>query len=198
MNKKRLFISIALINFLFGLIAAHAISATWTIEAVDAPKSFNNISSRAIATDSYGNPHIVYGMDHLYYAYHDGMNWHYETVDSLFGVGSYAAIAIDTFNNVHISYYDSVDNILKYATKSLGYWVSETVDGSGNGGSYTSIALDSLGKVHISYYGYYALKYATNASGSWITSTKGACGAYCYTSIAIDSLNKVHISFNDI
>ena len=66
-------------------------------------------------------------------------------------------------------------------------------------GEYTSIALDSTDKVHISYYdGYpsYNLKYATNASGSWTTTTvdsKGAVGKY--TSIALDTSGKAYISY---
>ena len=38
---------------------------------------------------------------------------------------------------------------------------------------YTSIAVDSGGKVHISYYDdtNAALKYATNTTGAWVTTT---------------------------
>ncbi len=152
MDKKVLLISIALINFLFGLIAAHAISATWTTEAVDAPKSFSDFYSRAIATDSYGNPHIVYGRDHLYYAFYDGISWHYETVDSSFGVGSHASIAIDASNKVHISYYDIYNYGLKYATNATGVWETELIDTGNEGfGQYTSIATDSYGNIHISH-----------------------------------------------
>ena len=67
-------------------------------------------------------------------------------------------------------------------------------------GSYTSIATDSNNKVHISYRDNYtpALKYATNASGSWETSTiDSADWGGGFTSIAIDSNNKVHISYCD-
>jgi hypothetical protein len=52
--------------------------------------------------------------------------------------------------------------------------------------------------VHISYYDATNddLKYATNASGSWVfqpVDTAGYVGEY--TSIALDSNNNVHISF---
>ncbi len=42
----------------------------------------------------------------------------------------------------------------------------------------------------------YDLKYATNASGAWVTSTIDSAGDVG-TSIAIDSSNNVHISYYD-
>ena len=65
---------------------------------------------------------------------------------------------------------------------------------------YTSLATDASGKVHISYYDYdnSNLKYATNASGAWVTTTVDSDGVVgLYTSIAIDSGVKVHISYYD-
>jgi len=176
--------------------------AEWTIEAADAPKAISYLDQRAIAVDGYDRPHVAYGGDHLYYAYFDGSQWQYETVDSSPGVGAYASIAIDSNNNVHISYQDSYPNgDLKYATNASGAWVASTVDSSGDVGGYTSIAIDSNNNVHISYqdsYPNYDLKYATNASGTWVASTVDSAGNVGeYTSIAIDSNNKAHISYFD-
>jgi hypothetical protein len=58
--------------------------------------------------------------------------------------------------------------------------------------------VDSINKVHISYYDAtnQDQKYATNASGSWVTQTidsEGNVGGF--TSLAVDSNNKVHISY---
>jgi hypothetical protein len=52
----------------------------WTIECVDCPKQFSNMTDRSLALDLAGHPHIAYGREDLYYAYHDGSVWHYETV----------------------------------------------------------------------------------------------------------------------
>ena len=76
-------------------------------------------------------------------------------------------------------------------------WTIEIVD-SNNTGSLNSIALDSADNAHISYCdaGNGDLKYATNASGSWVLTTVDSgrhVGAH--TSIALDSADHVHISY---
>jgi hypothetical protein len=185
------------------LILAPAVTEAWTTGEVDAPKIFSNFYSRAISIDSSGNPHIAYGEDHLYYAYHDGSSWNYETVDSSTGVGQFASIALDSSGKVHISYYDWTNGHLKYATNLSGSWVAVTVDSSGDVGVNTSIAIDSLNNVHISYYDWINdnnghLKYATNSSGSWVAVTVDGSGDVgLYSSIAMDSSDKVHISYYD-
>src|SRR3990170_2826158 len=118
-----------------GVVGQVDVWADWQIECVDCPKNFGTSS---IAIDSFNRPHITYGGDHLYYAYHDGTQWQYETVDNSPGVGQYASIAIDSSNKVHIGYYGA-DN-LKYATNASGVWVTSTIDSTGGVGQYTSIA----------------------------------------------------------
>src|SRR3989338_5395664 len=184
------------------LLLPSASFAEWTIEAVDAPKIFTVPYQRAIAVDGYDKPHAAYGRDRLYYAYFDGSQWQYETVDSSPGVGYYASIALDSNNKLHISYYDENNQDLKYATNTSGAWVVSMVDSSAIVGMYTSIAVDSDNKAHISYFDSTNkdLKYATNASGAWVSSTIDGSGSGSvgrYTSIAIDSDNKVHISYFD-
>ena len=184
------------------LLLPSASFAEWTIEAVDAPKIFTVPYQRAIAVDGYDKPHVAYGRDRLYYAYFDGSQWQYETVDSSPGVGYYASIALDSNNKVHISYYDENNQDLKYATNTSGAWVVSMVDSSDVAGMYTSIAVDSDNKAHISYYYYDEtnghLKYATNVSGAWVVSTVDSAAIVgMYTSIAVDSDNKAHISYFD-
>ena len=115
-------------------------SALWTIEAVDAPKSFNQLSQRAIAVGKTTNfPHIAYGGDNLYHAYFDGTQWQYETVDNSSSVGENASITLDSSGKVHISYFDYTNGDLKYATNASGAWVTIVVDSAGNVGRYNSI-----------------------------------------------------------
>jgi hypothetical protein len=51
-----------------------------------------------------------------------------------------------------ISYYDFVNDDLKYASFNGLYWDIQTIDSSGDVGGYTSLALDSSGNPRISYY----------------------------------------------
>jgi hypothetical protein len=156
--------------------------ASWTTQGVDTPKSFSNMSSRSIAIDkTTGYPHIAYGEDRLYHAYHSGSQWVYETVDASPGVGQYASIAVDSNGKIHISYWDAINGELKYATNMLGVWQAVILD-SGKVGQFASIAIDGGNKVHISYNDAANgdLKYATNASGSWVLAAVDSAGNVGY------------------
>ncbi|RJQ19377.1 MAG: hypothetical protein C4560_06135 [Nitrospiraceae bacterium] len=196
---------IGVLLFLFiAVLTALPVTASdeWTIEAVDAPSMFFNSYNRATAIDKITDqPHIVYGGDRLFHAFFDGTQWQYETVDNSSSIEQDASIAIDSNNSIHISYYDSTNKILKYATNASGAWVVLTIDAAGDARSLSSIAVDSEDKVHISYYdsSNSSLKYATNASGLWVIYTIDSLGDVGLNpSIAIDSNNNVHISYYDV
>ena len=115
-------------------------------------------------------------------------------------MGYDTSIAIDSNNQVHISYYDKTNGDLKYITNASGIWVTAIIDSTGDVGEFTSIAIDSNNQVHISYYDVTnsSLKYATNISGTWIATMLDSAGDIGrYTSIAIDSNNYAHISYLD-
>ncbi|MFC1788540.1 hypothetical protein ACFLZE_01330 [Thermodesulfobacteriota bacterium] len=78
--------------------------------------------------------------------------WSIETVDSDGSVGLYSSIAIDSSDNVQISYSDGDNEDLKYTTDASGEWVAETVDSDGSVGWFPSIAIDSNNHPHISYF----------------------------------------------
>ena len=111
--RKALSLSLVLAFLLTPLLALQATPAAadgWVIECVDCPKQFGGGS---LQLDAEGHPHIAYGGDHLYYAWHDGGSWHYETVDESPGVGSYASLALDGGGYPHISYNDDTNEDLK-------------------------------------------------------------------------------------
>ena len=147
-------------------------------------------------------------MTDITFQYYDDGNtgdWSKTTIDNIDGpYGKYTSIAIDSNDNVHISYLNESDDDMKlmYATDASGSWVTTIVDSTGRVGEYTSIAIDSNDKVHISYQdsadGNY-VKYATDVSGVWVNTTiAGGSGSSSatYPSIAIDSADNVHISYS--
>jgi len=83
---------------------------------------------RSLAVDGDNEPHIAYGGDHLYYAWHDGVTWQSETVDPAWGVGLYASLSLESSGVPHISYLDSINQDLKYAHLDGSRWDIETVE----------------------------------------------------------------------
>jgi len=185
-----------------------AFSTVWggtntTLDTVGFTGEFNSI-----AVDSNDKTHVAY-----YYAYNSGTiedlrygtdksgSWVFTTLDSTDSVGMYTSIALDSNDNVHISYYDDTNNDLKYATDKSGSWVYTTIDFTGDVGKDTSIAVDSNDSIHISYYDATNsdLKYGTDKNGSWVLTsvdTPGDVGQH--SAIATDSNDDVHISYNDV
>ncbi|MBI3811422.1 MAG: hypothetical protein HY283_04360 [Nitrospirae bacterium] len=189
---------------------------------VDAPAGGNVGQYTSIAVSSTGVVHISYYDQTnaaLKYATCSATctnpaNWTAITVDKpANNVGQYTSIAVSSTGVLHISYWDSNAQDLKYATCSAtctnpANWTKIAVDTTGNVGQYTGIAVSSTGVVHISYYDQtnVALKYATCTSGctvvanwSMVTADKAAGSTQTlgdYTSIAVDGDGTPHISYH--
>ena len=128
--------------------------------------------------------------------------WENFTIDSSADVGQYSSVAVDSNNELHISYYDVSSGNLKYASNSGGSWSNYPIDTTAAiVGKYTSLDIDSNDNVHISYGDLNAwnLKYATNVAGSWsrsIIDNGGSNGqAGMYSSLEIDSNDLIHVSY---
>ncbi|MED5291045.1 MAG: Ig domain-containing protein, partial [Candidatus Thermoplasmatota archaeon] len=200
-------------NLLYATCATNCYYAySWSKTIVDHIGDVGDYASMAI--DSNDVLHISYydaTNTNLKYATcssscSSGSSWSKITIESSSGdVGKYNSIAIDSNDALHISYRDSTNDDLKYATcssscSSASSWTTSTIDSVGNVGSRTSIAIDSNDAVHISYHDITNgdLKYATDQSGSWANTTVDSVGTVGkYTSIAIDSNDVVHISYYD-
>jgi hypothetical protein len=107
---------------------------TWTVQPVDAPKYFTNMTDRSLAFKTNDTPCAAYGGDGLYYACLNPSTdtWEITLVDPSIGVGQYAALAfyadISTHQtNAYISYYDANNGTLKLAYTFSGAWHYLTV-----------------------------------------------------------------------
>lgn len=120
------------------------------------------ISDTSIALDSAGYAHIAYylgGRNTIKYATNAEDYWVAEEIEESYAGsrGKHTSIAIDSNDNIYISYYkeSSTYSALKIVRTVYGTWRDQTIEERGDDdgtGKYTSIAIDSLGRVHVSYY----------------------------------------------
>ena len=110
-----------------------------------------------IVVDSNDKIHIVwrnYSSGSIMHLTNAGGSWVNTTVDSSVGNGR-ISMAIDSLDNLHISYYDSspgYNGDLKYAHNTGGSWTTTFIDSTANkAGEYNSITIDSNDDYHISY-----------------------------------------------
>jgi hypothetical protein len=168
------------------------------------------IGGDSIALDSYGKAHISYfkasDFD-LKYATNASGTWSTSILVNGGALGPFpaysASIGVDSNNYIHISCYDDASpDSIKYVTNMTGSWVATTIATIGLAAGWkTSLAVDSNNKIHVSYYDSTndALKYASNASGTWQTETVDkSSGGVWDASLAIDKANgnQVHMVYN--
>lgn len=186
----------------------------WSSTTIDTTYSGNG-SYSSIALDSYNNPNISCYRSYngcLYYYNRVGSTWYRTVVDNgvwgsnVYWVGSYSSIALDDYNNPHISFYNETSKTLHYARHAGEMWYIVKFNLYGEYiGKYSSIALDSNNNPHIVCYDetYGELLYgAGTISGSSVTFnwTYISCGSDIVgqsCSIAVDSSNNIHISYLD-
>ena len=116
------------------------------------------------------------------------------------GISNDTSIAMDSNGYMHISYRDSTNKTLLYATDKSGSWVTTTVDSEYGSGDQSSIGLDSNNNVHIIHFesDEFRLRYTTNMSGSWVSSRIVATTSVLIgfsPSIALDSDDNIHLSY---
>ena len=136
--------------------------ARWIIGTVDAPMLFEGQTNSVLKVIE-GIPYAVFGGDHLYYASRasEPSDWVITTVDDSPGVGSSASLAIAPGGSTYISYYDSFNRTLKFATPRIFPigWYIETIDATPGSGVGSAIASVVSGEPHISYLSGSDLKY---------------------------------------
>ena len=189
----------------WDLMYATDAGGSWqTVTVDDGGGNYVGLTS-SIALDSNNTVHIAHWDYHNSALKHASCqvsclttsSWSLTTVDNSGVVGATSSLAIDSQDNLHISYqdYDLNKRDLKYATDKSGSWVYSTIDSVNEVGTKNSIGIDSNDNVHISYVDTTnsQMFYITDASGSWVKSLIENDGSD--TSLAIDSNDNVHISY---
>ncbi len=193
-------------------------NGAWVNITVDDTANVGDHNS--IAVDSGDGVHIAYqdstNFDLKYAACLSSCalasSWANITIDAPGSVGWHTSIAIDSDDEVHISYTDQTNNALKYATcaatcTSIASWSNVSVDNMGNGDNKkTGIAIDSSDAVHIAYVWHqgsgddYYMRYTTcstpcASSSSWTNTTgMSLLKSFRNAHIAIDPNDGLHIA----
>ena len=176
------------------------IAPGWRAEHPAVLRTFADMGPRSLAIDSANHLYLAYGGDHLYYTHNEGSGWAApEVVDPDWGVGRGVSLAVDSARKVHISYVDTAQGGLRYATNKSGSWVVTTLFTGSDLSSHTALALDTSGRPHILYHvpsvdslGYYYLQVDNTWNGYGIN-TPGDGGGE--VALAIGSDNRLQASF---
>lgn len=210
MNRKRIIRTItSLLVILIGLsTSAGGGGVRWKTIRVDAGPTIHYLTNSSLKL--YGGiPSVAYGGDHLYYASQVGSAFVTTTVDSNWGVGSYASLVLEpSTGHPRISYSDDSHHSLKYAElNSVGpdhTWTTTTVDlnGADPAGFKTAIALDTSGLPHIAYtkldrHLWHAWKACAGCSWSREEVDSSAEVSGRNISLAIDGNGHIHLVYYD-
>ena len=186
-------------------------SGTWQVSDIDTTTaSVSNLASGIIpgtdlVIDSTDIVHIVFSTkdptnnkQSINYTTNQGGSWASTVISDILKDAVDPAIALDSNDKAHVSYYRDTGSDLIYATNEGGAWTREIVEETLNVGKYSSIAVDYNDEVHISYLkaNNDALKLASGSTGSWAISTVKANHNVEHTSIVADSNGDLHIIYS--
>lgn len=125
------------------------------------------------------------------------------TIETTGDVGYYASLALNVSGYGRVSYYDSTNKKMKYASWNASSWDLETIQ-STDSSTKGNLALDSNGDPHVAYVSYDSngttvLKHAQKSNGTWsYTSIASLSSSSEGTSdIKVDSSNIPHVCFID-
>ena len=149
---------------MFVLMAVLTVSAFGAWQTETAAETDGGYIS--LQLDGSGNPHLSHGLTSLCYTYHDGTQWHTETVNHRV-LSLYTSLALDGSGNPHISCRSGQtgDNVLTYAFRNGAEWnLSEIIE---MGGGNTSLALGQTGDPQIAFHGLDDFTYTWLEDESW-------------------------------
>ena len=163
------------------------------------------MTDRGLRLDSAGHPHVAYGGDHLYYAWHDGMRWHYEVADNSPQVGDGASLALDAEGRPHIAYGQvtpaamGIQYTARYAYRDATGWHTEAVNGVEGFPGRPSLAVDGQGRPHLAVLSGSGVTYAYRDDLGWhvelLDQLLSGSSGYGDVSLALDGSGWVHVSY---
>jgi hypothetical protein len=118
----------------------------WGDELLVPGAEFYTLGAPAMALDPDGRPHFVYGLNHLFHTWYDGVDWQSERIDTSPAWQRESVIAIDDAGTIFIADYENDDLSLRIL-ESGGSWqkVSTPFPHLVN----FSMSLDRNGRPHI-------------------------------------------------
>ena len=165
----------------------------------------------SLAIDSNDNLHVTYGTApeenagemNLEYMTYDGSSWSTPiSLDSRSGVGSKSSLAIDSNDNLHVTYRDYPNASLEYMTYDGSSWSTPiSLDSNSYADDYIgapSLAIDSDDRLHVTYYDRLSagLEYVTYDGFSWSTPLTLDNQNCLQSSLAIDSNDHLHVTYH--
>ncbi len=127
-------------------------TGTWVTEKIPNSSYANQANSRSLALDHYGQPHVAFGGEHLYYASYSAGRWQVEMIDPENYVGSYATLVLDSNDYPHIAYLDNTNRDIKYAAYDGNDWHIERIASDAWDDNVAALALGPNGRPQIAYY----------------------------------------------
>jgi hypothetical protein len=165
----------------------------------------------SLAIDSNDNLHVTYGTFpeenafeiNLEYMTYDGSSWSTPiSLDRRSGVGSQSSLAIDSNDNLHVTYRDYPNASLEYMTYDGSSWSTPiSLDSNSDADDYIlapSLAIDSDDRLHVTYYDRLSasLEYVTYDGSSWSTPLTLDTQNCLQSSLAIDSNDHLHVTYH--
>ena len=176
--------SIAL--FLMFLLVAQSAALTVT----------NDVNATMLTSESNGE-------DTFSVSVRNGSSWSTPvSLDSTDNVGYYSSLAIDSNDNLHVTYRDGTNGNLEYMTFNGSSWSTPvSLDSTDNVGRQSSLAIDSNDNLHVTYLDNTNdnLEYMTYDGSSWSTpvSLDSTDNVGSDSSLAIDSSDNLHVTYHD-
>ena len=192
----------------YALKYAHVGKALWVIETVEGDAGLY----ASLVVDSSGTAHVVHlNSDKSVVRYSENASgWNTSTLATAAAGWEFDGgtdLVLDGAGDLHALYHQhsTLTYQVIYTSYAKAGWTPQTaVSAESTEIAHASLALDSSGKAHVPYYfhefGEYssALKYATNASGSW-NSEDVAWGEFVrYSTSTVVQGGSVHVGFYDL